>query len=390
VSNHIYLDNNASTPIDPRVKDLMMQWIDNPINPSYQAAFEASIVQDLKMAMQKAKQQLSDLIQAQKDSIIWTSGATESNNLAIKGACAFYKRHGRHIISTETEHSSTLETCKHLEKNGFELTLLKPDAKGKYSIEKVKNALRKDTILLSMAHVNNEIGVIQDIESISNTLKENNIIFHVDAAQSLGKIKIDLEACKIDLLSVSSHKIYGPKGIGALYCRNKPKVQLFPLIHGGGQQLNRRSGTLPAFLIIGFGAACEIAAGSMQEDYNKCLHFQKICKKALQHLPAKINGCQVDRIPHNLNFYLPDVHPQALDYFCQKIIFSHGSSCKAGFSQPSHVLQAMQMPIHRSSNSIRFGFGRFNTETEVKEAINQIKEAYLKLRSYAPGWEENE
>lgn len=391
----IYLDYAATTPVDPRVAAKISQFLTMEGifgNPASNHHFG----RDAKEAVEWAREQVANLIHAKPESIIWTSGATEANNLALKGAATFYQRHGKHIITAQTEHRAVLDSCQALARLGFEFTYLKPDKLGIIKKEAIQAAIRPDTILISIMHVNNETGVIQDIEGIGKMIKSmqdpvkdhvndpvkdpvNEILFHVDAAQSVGKIPIDLAALPVDMMSFSAHKLYGPKGIGALYVRHFPKIRLIPQLDGGGQERGYRSGTLPTHQCIGMGEAFRIAREEMQNDYAHASRMREHFISAIAHLPDVIpNGDQSKSIPHILNLCFSSVEKDKILQEIENIAISSGSACTGSNLEASHVLRAMGLRNELADRSLRISFGRFTTEEEVTMASQQIQQAYLR------------
>lgn len=362
----------ATTPVDPRVvavMNLCMMQTGVFANASSQHAFGLAAQEKI----QRARTQVAALIQADPAEIIWTSGATESINLALKGAAQFYQRQGRHIVTMSTEHKATLETCRYLESTGFEVTYLRPEKNGLLNLASLKSAIRSDTILCSIMHVNNETGVIQDIEKIGDLLKSQGVLFHVDAAQSVGKLKIDVKKMSIGLLSLTSHKLYGPKGIGALYVRRAPRVQLIPQIHGGDTDNFLRAGTLPTQLIVGMGEAFEIAAERFEEDDKRISHLRDRLWQKLSVLPSiTLNGDKTDRVCGCLNIQIKNQDARNLIEALPNLAFSTGSACNAVDPEPSHVLIAMGLSRDAANQSIRLSVGRFTTEAEIDEAADRI------------------
>jgi len=384
----IYLDYAATTPVDPRVAEKMCQCLTmdgvfgNPASHSHQFGWEA------EKLVEQARKQVADLVNADPREIVWTSGATESDNLAIKGAAYFYQRKGKHIITSKTEHKAVLDTCKHLEQDGFEVTYLIPEESGLIDLDKLKAAIREDTILISMMHVNNEMGVIQDIQKIAEIAKEKDIIFHVDAAQSAGKIPIDLQAMKVDLMSFSSHKIYGPKGIGALFVRRQPRVRLVPQIHGGGHERGMRSGTLATHQIVGMGEAFRIAKLDMAEDHQRIQKLHDRLLKGLEMLEAiYVNGDQAHCVPNILNVSFNYIEGEALMMTFKDIAVSSGSACTSASLEPSYVLKALGRTDELAHSSIRFSIGRFTTEEDIDYTIDAVTKGVNRLRDMSPLWE---
>lgn len=379
--NPIYLDYMSTTPIDPRVAEKMIPYLSgdlfgNPASTHYYG-YKA------KAAVENARTQIADLINTEPENIIWTSSATEANNLAIKGAADFYSRQGKHIVTCKTEHSSVIDSCKYLETLGFEITYLTPKPSGLLDMEQLEKSLRQDTILVSIMHVNNEIGVIQNIQAIGELTRARGILFHVDAAQSAGKIAIDVKKFKTDLVSFSSHKIYGPKGVGALYIRSQPKLQLTPQIHGGAQENHLRAGTLATHQIVGMGEAFQIAALEMATEPKRLLALREKLWQGITGLgDIYINGSTSDRIPGNLNLSFANIDGELLLAALKDLAISSASACSSTNSDSSHVLQAIGVDSSLITNSVRFSIGRFTTEQEIEIAIKHINEVVKKLRSY--------
>ncbi len=385
----IYFDYSATTPVDPRVAEKMCQCLTldgnfgNPASRSHEYGWKA------EEAVEQARQQVADLVNADPKEIVFTSGATESDNLAIKGAAHFYqKKKGRHIVTCKTEHKAVLDTCRQLEREGFEVTYLDPEPNGLIDLDKLKAAIRDDTVLVSIMHVNNEIGVIQDIAAIGEITRERKVLFHVDAAQSAGKVPIDLQQMKVDLMSFSAHKIYGPKGIGALYVRRKPRVRLEAQMHGGGHERGMRSGTLPTHQIVGMGEAFRIAKAEMAADNERIRMLRDRLLKGLEDIEEiYINGDLEQRVPHNLNISFNFVEGESLMMALKDLAVSSGSACTSASLEPSYVLRALGRNDELAHSSIRFSLGRFTTEEEVDYAIDAIKRNIDKLRELSPLWE---
>jgi len=384
----IYFDYSATTPVDPRVAEKLCGCLTlegtfgNPASRSHSFGWDSEKLVD------EARANIAALVNADPKEIIFTSGATESDNLAIKGAAHFYKKKGKHIITCKTEHKAVLDTCRILERDGYEVTYLDPEPNGLIDIEKFKAALRDDTILVSIMHVNNEIGVIQDIATIGEITRERNIIFHVDAAQSAGKVPIDLQALKVDLMSFSAHKIYGPKGIGALYVCRKPRIRLEPQMHGGGHERGFRSGTLPTHQIVGMGEAFRLAREEMAADNERIRMLRDRLLNGLKDIEEMyINGDMEQRIPHNLNISFNFVEGESLMMALKDLAVSSGSACTSSSLEPSYVLRALGRSDELAHSSIRFSLGRFTTEEEIDYAIAQISENIGKLRELSPLWE---
>ncbi|WP_296651835.1 IscS subfamily cysteine desulfurase [Paraburkholderia sp.] len=382
----IYMDYSATTPVDPRVVDKMIPYLreqfGNPASRSHAYGWAA------ERAVEEAREQVAALVNADPREIIWTSGATESDNLALKGAAHFYKSKGKHIITVKTEHKAVLDTCRELEREGFELTYLSVRDNGLIDLEAFKAALRPDTILVSVMHVNNEIGVIQDIETIGEICREKGIIFHVDAAQSTGKAPIDLQKLKVDLMSFSAHKTYGPKGIGALYVRRKPRVRIEAQMHGGGHERGMRSGTLATHQIVGMGEAFRIAREEMATENERVRMLRDKLLRGLQAIEETyVNGDMERRVPHNLNISFNFVEGESLIMAVKDVAVSSGSACTSASLEPSYVLRALGRNDELAHSSIRFTVGRFTTEEDVDYVINLLKTKIAKLRELSPLWE---
>ena len=382
----IYLDYGATTPVDPRVVDAMIPWLrehfGNPASRSHAWGWEA------EEAVEKARVEVADLIGADPREIVWTSGATESNNLAIKGAAQFYKGKGKHLITVKTEHKAVLDTMRELERQGFEVTYLDVEENGLLDLEKFKAAIRPDTILASVMFVNNEIGVIQDVVALGDACREKGVIFHVDAAQATGKVEIDMAKLPIDLMSLASHKTYGPKGIGALYVRRKPRVRLEAQMHGGGHERGMRSGTLPTHQIVGMGEAFRIAKAEMKKDLEQASRLQKRLLDGLKDVEQVfINGDLEHRVPHNLNISFNYVEGESLIMGIKGLAVSSGSACTSASLEPSYVLRALGRSDELAHSSLRMTIGRFTTEEEIDYAISTIKHNVAKLRELSPLWE---
>jgi cysteine desulfurase len=382
----IYLDYGATTPVDPRVVDAMIPWLrehfGNPASRSHAWGWEA------EEAVEKARVDVADLIGADPREIVWTSGATESNNLALKGAAQFYKGKGKHLITVKTEHKAVLDTMRELERQGFEVTYLDVEDNGLLDLEKFKAAIRPDTILASVMFVNNEIGVIQDVVALGNLCREKGVIFHVDAAQATGKVEIDMKALPIDLMSLASHKTYGPKGIGALYVRRKPRVRLEAQMHGGGHERGMRSGTLPTHQIVGMGEAFRLAKLEMKDDIAKASALQKRLLDGLKDVEQVfVNGDLERRVPHNLNISFNYVEGESLIMGIKGLAVSSGSACTSASLEPSYVLRALGRSDELAHSSLRMTIGRFTTEEEIDYAVSTIKHNVAKLRELSPLWE---
>jgi len=382
----IYLDYGATTPVDPRVVDAMIPWLrehfGNPASRSHAWGWEA------EEAVEKARGFVADLINADPREIVWTSGATESNNLAIKGAAQFYKGKGKHLITVKTEHKAVLDTMRELERQGFEVTYLDVQEDGLLDLDVFKAAIRPDTILASVMFVNNEIGVVQDVVALGNACREKGVIFHVDAAQATGKLAIDITQLPIDLMSLASHKTYGPKGIGALYVRRKPRVRLEAQMHGGGHERGMRSGTLPTHQIVGMGEAFRLAKLEMADDIAKASALQKRLLDGLKDVEQVfINGDLERRVPHNLNMSFNYVEGESLIMGIKGLAVSSGSACTSASLEPSYVLRALGRSDELAHSSLRMTIGRFTTEEEIDYAISTIKHNVAKLRELSPLWE---
>jgi cysteine desulfurase len=382
----IYMDYGATTPVDPRVVDAMIPWLrehfGNPASRSHAWGWEA------EAAVEKARGYVADLIGADPREIVWTSGATESNNLAIKGAAHFYQSRGKHLITVKTEHKAVLDTMRELERQGFEVTYLDVEEDGMLDLEKFKAAIRPDTILASVMFVNNEIGVIQDITAIGNACREKGVLFHVDAAQATGKVEIDTKKLPVDLMSLASHKTYGPKGIGALYVRRKPRVRLEAQMHGGGHERGMRSGTLPTHQIVGMGVAFRIAREEMAKDVAHARRLQQRLLDGLKDVEQVfINGNMEHRVPHNLNMSFNFVEGESLIMGIKGLAVSSGSACTSASLEPSYVLRALGRSDELAHSSLRMTIGRFTTEEEIDYAITTIRHNVAKLRELSPLWE---
>ncbi|USE39695.1 IscS subfamily cysteine desulfurase [Endozoicomonas sp. SCSIO W0465] len=384
----IYLDYSATTPVDPRVAEKMIQCLSlegnfgNPASRSHVFGWRAEEV------VEDARRQVADLIHADPREIVWTSGATESDNLAIKGVAHFYSKKGKHIITSRIEHKAVLDTCRQLEREGFEVTYLDPDSEGLITPEMVEKALRDDTILVSLMHVNNEIGVINDIEAIGDLTRSRKIVFHVDAAQSAGKIPLNMDTMKVDLLSISAHKLYGPKGIGVLYVRRKPRIRLEAQMHGGGHERGMRSGTLATHQIVGMGEACRIAAAEMDSERARLAALKDRVLSQLSDLEeVHVNGSLEQRVPGILNISFAFVEGESLMMSLKDLAISSGSACTSASLEPSYVLRALGLSDELAHSSLRISLGRFTTESEVDHAVSEIREAVAKLRELSPLWD---
>jgi cysteine desulfurase len=382
----LYMDYSATTPVDPRVAARMIPFLTeqfgNPASRSHEYGWTA------EAAVEKAREQVAALVNADPKEIVWTSGATESNNLALKGAAHFYSAKGKHIVTVQTEHKAVLDTVRELERQGFSATYLDPEPNGLLDLEKLKAALRPDTTIVSVMHVNNEIGVIQDIAAIGEICRERGILFHVDAAQSTGKVAIDLQKLKVDLMSFSAHKTYGPKGIGALYVRRKPRVRLEAQMHGGGHERGMRSGTLATHQIVGMGEAFRIAAEEMVAENERIRSLRDRLWAGLSTMEeVYLNGDMKQRVPHNLNVSFNFVEGESLIMAIKDMAVSSGSACTSASLEPSYVLRALGRSDELAHSSIRFSVGRFTTAEEVDFSINLLKSKIGKLRELSPLWE---
>ncbi|CAB3835909.1 IscS subfamily cysteine desulfurase [Achromobacter anxifer] len=382
----IYLDYSATTPVDPRVVDKMVPWLyenfGNPASRSHAFGWES------EEAVERAREEVAKLVNADPREIVWTSGATESDNLAIKGAANFYAERGKHIITVKTEHKAVLDTCRELERQGFEVTYLDVKDNGLIDLDTFKAALRPDTVLVSVMMVNNEIGVIQDVETLGEICREKGIIFHVDAAQATGKVEIDLQKLKVDLMSFSAHKTYGPKGIGALYVRRKPRIRIEAQMHGGGHERGFRSGTLATHQIVGMGEAFRLAREEMGTENERIRMLRDRLWAGLSQIEeVYLNGDMDQRVPHNLNVSFNYVEGESLIMAIKELAVSSGSACTSASLEPSYVLRALGRNDELAHSSIRFTLGRFTTEKEVDFAVELIKSRVGKLRDMSPLWE---
>lgn len=384
----IYLDYSATAPIDERVVKVMTEYMSkegkygNPASRSHAFGWES------EEAVETARKNVADCIGADPREIVWTSGATESNNLAIKGAAHFYKKKGKHLITVKTEHKAVLDTMRQLEREGFEVSYLEPEPNGLVDLEKFKAALREDTVLVSVMHVNNEIGVIQDIESIGQLCRENKTIFHVDAAQSVGKLAINLAELPVDLMSLTAHKVYGPKGIGGLFVRRKPRIRLEAQMHGGGHERGMRSGTLATHQIVGMGEAYRIAKEDMAADNEKVRMLRDRLWNGIKEMPeVYLNGDLDQRVPGNLNVSFNFVEGESLIMALKDLAVSSGSACTSASLEPSYVLRALGREDELAHSSIRFSMGRYTTVEEIDYAVELIHKAVNKLRELSPLWE---
>lgn len=384
----IYLDYSATCPVDERVAEKMMKFLTidgtfgNPASRSHRFGWQA------EEAVDEARNHIADLIGADPREIVFTSGATESDNLALKGVANFYQKQGKHIITSKTEHKAILDTARHLESEGFEVTYLTPQADGLFSLQQIEEAIRPDTILLSMMHVNNEIGVIQDIAAIGALCRSKKIVFHVDAAQSAGKVEIDVNALNVDLMSLSAHKVYGPKGIGALYVRRKPRIRLEAQMHGGGHERGMRSGTLPTHQIVGMGEAFRLAKLEMADEAKRVQALRDRLYNGVKDIEAVyVNGSMEHRVPGNLNVSFAYVEGESLMMALKDLAVSSGSACTSASLEPSYVLRALGLTDELAHSSIRFSIGRYTTEEEIDYAVNLLKTAIVKLRELSPLWD---
>jgi cysteine desulfurase len=382
----IYMDYGATTPVDQRVVDAMIPWLrehfGNPASRSHAWGWEA------EAAVEKAREQVAALVGADPREIVWTSGATESINLALKGAAQFYKTRGKHLITLKTEHKAVLDTMRELERQGFEVTYLDVQEDGLLDLDKLKAAMRPDTILVSVLFVNNEIGVIQDIPAIGAMCRERGIIFHVDAAQATGKVEIDLAALPVDLMSLASHKTYGPKGIGALYVRRKPRVRIEAQMHGGGHERGMRSGTLATHQIVGMGEAYRIARAEMGADNERIRMLQQRLINGLKDIEQTfLNGHAERRVPHNVNMSFNFVEGESLIMGIKGIAVSSGSACTSASLEPSYVLRALGRSDELAHSSLRMTIGRFTTTEEIDYVVTTLKDRVAKLRELSPLWE---
>ena len=382
----IYLDYSATTPVDPRVAEKMIPYLTeqfgNPASRSHSFGWSA------EKAVENAREEVAKLVNADPKEIVWTSGATESNNLAIKGAAHFYKGKGKHLITMKTEHKAVIDTMRELEREGYEVTYLDPQPDGLLDLEKFKAAIRPDTVLASIMLVNNEIGVIQDIAAIGEICREKGVIFHVDAAQATGKVVIDLAKLKVDLMSFSAHKTYGPKGMGALFVRRKPRIRLESQMHGGGHERGMRSGTLATHQIVGMGEAFRIAREEMATENERIRYLRDKLLKGLSDIEeVYVNGDMERRVPHNLNISFNFVEGESLIMAIKDLAVSSGSACTSASLEPSYVLKALGRNDEFAHSSIRFSIGRFTTEADIDYVISLLKNKIEKLRELSPLWE---
>ena len=383
----IYLDYASTTPVDPRVASKMMEFLTpegefgNPASRSHRFGWKAD------EAVEQARSHVANLVNCDPREIVWTSGATEADNLAIKGVARFYKSKGNHIITSKIEHKAVLDPCRQLEREGFDVTYLDPDEKGVISPSAVKSAIKDSTVLVSIMHINNELGTVNDIEEIGNITRDNGSFFHVDAAQSTGKVDIDLEKINVDLMSFSAHKTYGPKGIGALYVRRKPRVRLEALIHGGGHERGMRSGTLATHQIVGMGEAFRIANKEMNQDCNKISKFhEKFLDKVKEIDHVYINGDLDNKVPNILNISFNFVEGESLIMGLKDIAVSSGSACTSASLEPSYVLRALGRKDELAHSSIRFSFGRFTSDDDVNNTLDILANVVYRLRELSPLW----
>ncbi len=384
----IYLDYSATTPVDERVAEKMCSYLTregvfgNPASRSHAFGWEA------EAAVEEARKNIATLVGANPKEIIFTSGATESDNLAIKGVAHFYKKNGKHIVTCKTEHKAVLDTCRQLEREGYEVTYLDPEPNGLVDLKKLEDALRDDTILVSIMHVNNEIGVIQDIAAIGEICRNRKILFHVDAAQSPGKVPINLDELKVDLMSFSAHKVYGPKGIGALYVQRKPRVRLEAQMHGGGHERGMRSGTMATHQIVGMGEAFRIAGEEMEEENKRIYSLRDRLWNGLKDMEeVYVNGDLDQRIPGNINISFNFVEGESLLMALKDLAISSGSACTSASLEPSYVLRALGRNDELAHSSIRFSIGRFTTEQDIDFTIEHVRTAVEKLRELSPLWD---
>ena len=384
----IYLDYASTTPVDPRVVAKMQECLSlegnygNPASRSHEFGWKA------EESVEEARANVASLVNCDIREIVWTSGATESDNLAIKGAARFYRKKGNHIITSKLEHKAVLDSCRQLEREGFEVTYLDPDAKGIIKPEELVKNIKDETILVSLMHVNNEIGVINDIAALGEITRENGIVFHVDAAQSTGKVTIDLTNLKVDLMSFSAHKTYGPKGVGALFVRRKPRVRLEAMIHGGGHERGMRSGTLPTHQIVGMGEAFKLAEEEMSADNARISALREKFWQGLKDIEeVHLNGHEEKRVAGFLNVSFNFIEGESLIMALKDIAVSSGSACTSASLEPSYVLRALGLKDELAHSSIRFALGRFTTEQEVDYTINLVKDSVTKLRELSPLWD---
>jgi len=384
----IYFDYSATTPVDPRVAEKMADCLTNEGNFGNPASRSHAYGWQAEAAVEEARGQIAGLLNADPREIVWTSGATEANNLAIKGCAHFNQKKGKHVITSKIEHKAVLDTCRQLEREGFEVTYLNPDSDGIIQPEAVAEAIREDTTVVSLMHVNNEIGTINDIATIGEICREHKVFFHVDAAQSAGKIPIDMAAMKVDMMSLSAHKIYGPKGIGALYVRRKPRVRIEAQMHGGGHERGMRSGTLATHQIVGMGEAFRVAQEEMVEENKRILALRNRLWEGLSDMEeVQVNGSLTQRVAGNLNISFAYVEGESLIMALKDLAVSSGSACTSASLEPSYVLRALGLDDEQAHSSIRFSIGRFTTEEEIDFAIEKIRDAVEKLRALSPLWD---
>ena len=384
----IYFDYSATTPVDPRVAEKMADCLTNDGNFGNPASRSHAYGWEAEAAVEEARGQIAGLLNADPREIVWTSGATEANNLAIKGCAHFNQKKGKHVITSKIEHEAVLDTCRQLEREGFEVTYLDPDSDGIIQPEAVAEAIREDTTVVSLMHVNNEIGTINDIAAIGEICRERKVFFHVDAAQSAGKISIDMDAMKVDMMSLSAHKIYGPKGIGALYVRRKPRVRIEAQMHGGGHERGMRSGTLATHQIVGMGEAFRVAQEEMVEENKRILALRNRLWDGLSNMEeVQVNGSLTQRVAGNLNISFAYVEGESLIMALKDLAVSSGSACTSASLEPSYVLRALGLDDEQAHSSIRFSIGRFTTEEEIDFAIEKIRDAVEKLRALSPLWD---
>ena len=384
----IYLDYAATTPVDPRVAEKMMQYLTmdgefgNPASRSHRFGWQA------EEAVEIARSQIAELINADPREIVFTSGATESNNLAIKGAADFYRKKGKHLITVKTEHKATLDTMRQLEREGYEVTYLEPQTDGLVTIAMLEAAIRPDTTVVSVMFVNNEIGVVQDIAAIGELCRSKGIIFHVDSAQAAGKVDIDLQTLKVDLMSFSAHKAYGPKGIGALFVRRKPRIRLEAQMHGGGHERGMRSGTLPTHQIVAMGEAFRLAKLEMHDEIQRITVLRDRLLNGVKDIEQVfLNGNREHRVPHITNISFNYVEGESLIMALKDIAVSSGSACTSASLEPSYVLRALGMSDELAHSSIRFSIGRYTTEAQIDHTIKIVHQAIEKLRAMSPLWD---
>ncbi|TNE77764.1 MAG: IscS subfamily cysteine desulfurase [Gammaproteobacteria bacterium] len=384
----IYLDYSATTPVDPRVAEKMAECLTTEGNFGNPASRSHAFGWQAEAAVEEAREQVAALLNADPREIVWTSGATEADNLAIKGCAHFNQKKGKHIITSKIEHKAVLDTCRQLEREGFEVTYLDPDVEGLIQPQAVAEVIREDTTLVSLMHVNNEIGTINDIAAIGEICRENKVFFHVDAAQSAGKVDIDLQAMKVDMMSLSAHKIYGPKGIGALFVRRKPRVRIEAQMHGGGHERGMRSGTLPTHQIVGMGEAFHIAKMEMAEENERILALRNRLWHGISDMEAvHLNGSLTQRVAGNLNVSFAYVEGESLIMALKDLAVSSGSACTSASLEPSYVLRALGLDDELAHSSIRFSIGRFTSAEEIDYAIARVREAVTKLRELSPLWD---